>query len=85
MNDVEFIITLKIKGKAVEMTPDELQQLRDKIDMILGKDKHTYIPYTPVVPDPPKNPWSDPWQPSTPWYGNSPIITCEYSTKVTRE
>lgn len=53
-------VTVKIKAgkKVVELTEQEMQELRTKLNNLFGEDNTPYVPYYPEpYPQPPNVPW----------------------------
>lgn len=59
---IDVKVTLTIKGNEIDLTFDELKEIRDKINTIIGEVKeYVPVPYPnePYVPDP-MPPWRKP-------------------------
>ncbi len=70
--DVEVIkvekIVLNIKGKKIELSPDEARTLRDSLNGVVGDTWHWTYPVYPTYP----NPWLN--FPSLTWDSNDIVL-----------
>ena len=60
-------IEIKIGKKVLNLTPEEMKELRDVLDKTLPKGKTVYIPGQPIIIEKPAYPWHRPyphWEPT---------------------